>query len=136
MGARRRQARVQSDLNPEHEPLVVAELQRVLEAGLDAELGYLANLFLAAAHGRAGLDGAEASLRAAIALVPDAQSARTALAHVLYRQGDREGAVAASRDALACGCPAIECDPWWRYPRSQFQSFDELLVGLRTEAPR
>jgi len=135
--AKLRLARLRSDLDPRHETLAVAELRQVLGAGPDVELGYLANLFLAAAHERAGhLDAAEASLRAAIALVPDAQSARTALAHILYRQGDREGAVAASRDALACDCSEIECDPWWRYPRSQFRSFDELLVGLRTEARR
>jgi tetratricopeptide (TPR) repeat protein len=135
--ARVRLARVRVDLEPEGALSAITELRAVADNGPGDDVSYLANLFLGDLQERAGdLAAAETRFRAAIALAPEAQAARTALAHLLYRTGDRQGAVAVSREALANDCAEIDCDPWWRYPRTQLRSFDELLLGLRTEARR
>ena len=62
------------------------------------------------------------------------QGARTALAHLLFRLGAREEAVETVRASLAIDFDAGAQDPWLRYRRTQFRSFDELLTGLRQEA--
>jgi tetratricopeptide (TPR) repeat protein len=112
-------------------------LVRVLEADPPPELGYLANLLLARMEDRVGrLDAAADHYRAAIAAFPVSQAARSGLAQVLYQRGDTQAALDAVRQGLAIRFQNGQEDPWWRYPRSQFRSFDELLVALRQEARR
>jgi len=48
--------------------------------------------------------------------------------------GAREEAVETVRASLAIDFDAGAQDPWLRYRRTQFRSFDELLTGLRQEA--
>lgn len=78
------------------------QLQMVLGAGPGGDLAFLAELFRGdLLEGRGHLGPAVAAYRRAVALHPDSSSARLALSNALLRSGDRAGAAAAVRAALA-----------------------------------
>jgi tetratricopeptide (TPR) repeat protein len=77
-------------------------------------LRYLAAMIAAAVHG--GMDdweGAAASYRAALAVVPDAQSPVIGLSEALLRLGDHAQAAALLTRVL--GETSTGEDPWWDY---------------------
>ena len=120
-----------------HRDEAAAGLQQILDSPSVPEFRYLAALFLGQAHEADGrLDDARRLYRAALDLYPRSQVARTALAHMTFRQGQAADALALVREALTIRAEKDDEDPWWRYPKNQFLSFDDLLVGLREEARR
>lgn len=106
-----------------------------LEASLkigDADSHYLSHLFLGRVLEEASKwTEAETHYRAAIALQPLAETPFVALSHVLFLQGDPEGA----REALVTGLEAtrhrITYDPWLPYLVTQTNDGETLLAELR-----
>jgi len=93
----------------------VQELQQVA-SGADAELTYLARLFLGDVQEQQGdFTDAVTEYRAALAARPGSAVARLAIARAQQGAGDR-GAAQASVQALLLEPAADEQgDPWWRY---------------------
>jgi hypothetical protein len=130
-----RLAHVRAELG--HRSDAAAGFQQVLDSSSVPEFRYLAALFLGQVQEADGrLDDARRSYRAALDLYPPSQVARTALAHMSFRQGQAVDALALVREALTIRAERDDEDPWWRYPKNQFLSFDDLLVGLREEVRR
>jgi tetratricopeptide (TPR) repeat protein len=95
----------------------------------DPWLDYLSSLFV----GRAlteleRYDEAAAALRAAIAVRPGAQSARTILVTALFLAGHPEEAASEARRSLTA---ADELDPWVWYPFGAYRHLDERLISMR-----
>jgi tetratricopeptide (TPR) repeat protein len=131
--ARLRLGRIQAALG--HDEAARAAYESVLNADAPAEVAHVANLFLGEQFERAGqLDPAIDRYRQAVASHPDAQTAHTALAHALYRDGRLQEALDESQRALATAGHGD--DPWRRYVRTQLRSFDDLLTRLREDARR
>jgi tetratricopeptide (TPR) repeat protein len=110
-----------------------AAFEWVLAHGQGRPALYLAHLFLGRVEeddGRAR--EAEASYRAAVAVVPDSQAANLALSFVLFRLGDEAGARRTTEVALA-GAGRREGDPFWVYPWGPGARLQTLLEGLRRE---
>ncbi len=87
---------------------------------------YLAHLFLGSMDERQyNPQGAERRYRLAVAMLPNAQSGRLALAAILARTGRADDA----RQAMAASGSAAAFDPWWTYfyiPREETSILAEL----------
>lgn len=111
-----------------------AELQTVLKQTTDSRTVYLALLFLGeAAEEGDRLEEATDMYRRAVAIKPDCQAARVALAYA----SEREGRLDAARLVLTplldrSGTRNIPADDWTGYPSGQFQEGFEALFRLRT----
>jgi len=111
-----------------------AELQTVLKQTTDSRTVYLALLFLGeAAEEGDRLEEATDMYRRAVAIKPDCQAARVALAYA----SEREGRLDAARLVLTplldrSGARNIPADDWTSYPSGQFQEGFEALFRLRT----
>ena len=98
----------------------------------DTLLSYLRQLL----RGRV-LDGlgrneeAVAAYRAALALAPEAQSARVGLMAALQRQGDHEGARVWAEAIQNSVTDTI--DPWWRYWQGDYRLFPTVITRLREQ---
>lgn len=91
---------------------------------------YLARLFEGHLRERQGNRAAAARLYdLAIALAPQAQSARIAKAHLAHASGARADAAAAAMEAITSTRP--ENDPWWVYSDGQVWRFDWYLDRQR-----
>jgi VWFA-related protein len=74
-------------------------------------------------------DESLAAYRAALAILPNAQSARVALMNALLLQGDRAGAEAL---AVQVQTEATEApDPWWAYWQGQYRLHPYVMARLR-----
>jgi tetratricopeptide (TPR) repeat protein len=74
-------------------------------------------------------DDSIAAFRAALAIMPSAQSARVALMNALLLQGDRPAA-----EALAAQVQAettADNDPWWSYWQGQYRLYPYVMARLR-----
>ena len=97
------------------------EAERLLELALrdshDARLRYLAHLFLGSEFERQRRGAhAAAQFAAAVETLPQAQAARTALAHALSNSGRLDEARAAIEPGLSSSTTRnIEADPFWAY---------------------
>lgn len=112
-----------------------AEGMKILaQVGEGAEVSdrYLANLFEGEAlENRGDLAEAERRYAAAVSLIPTAQSAYLALAHVRHARGARADAAEAIRStAQASGAGDIS-DPWFLYSRGTAPRGPEYLAEAR-----
>jgi hypothetical protein len=134
--ARLRLGRVLMDLDrtAEAEP----ELQTVLKRTTDSRTVYLALLFIGeAAEKGHRLEEATDMYRRAVAIKPNCQAARVALAYA----SERGGRLDAARSVLTPfldrnGSRDVPVDDWTSYPSGQFQEGFEALDGLRTSVVR
>lgn len=96
---------------------------------------YVARLLLASVWERSGdLDRAAALYREAAAVAPPGQSARLALAHLLYRAGRRRAAAEIAED-VATG-RWVDTDPWPVYLLGDIPRGERLRGELRQEVQR
>ena len=98
-----------------------------------AEIGlrYLHQLFLG--HVLKALDRhdeATAAYRAALQVMPTAQSARVALMNSLLLGGAREEAEQISEQVQAAEAPQ-DLDPWWLYAQGQYRMHRQALARMR-----
>ena len=103
------------------------------ENGLDASMRYAYRLFRG--HVLAALaKPAEAigMYREALALAPDAQSARVSIMNVMIRSGDRRGAEQMAEQIQTTAADAV--DPWWQYIQGDFRLYPVALARLREMA--
>jgi len=91
---------------------------------------YLARLFEGTIRERQHDTGAAArAYDAAIAIAPQAQSARLARSHLAHASGTRSEAAAFAIEALTSTAP--ENDPWWVYSKGLAWRFEGYLNRLR-----
>lgn len=111
-----------------------SELATVARRSSDPGQRYLAHLFLGADREREGrLDLAAREYETSAEMVPDAQTARIALAHVRRVAGDAAGAREVVLPVLRRRWPRPRTDdPWWEYPYSRWSDGERLLEELRT----
>lgn len=137
--ARLRLGRVEQRLGRADQAAV--ELSRVRAESKDVFTSYLAALFLGQLHEEAGraTDAAEC-YRAAIAIVPDAQSASVALAHLLIATGDTAAATGSLSRVLSRGvlddAQIFDADPWWQYDMGQVWRIPERVARMRQAVAR
>jgi tetratricopeptide (TPR) repeat protein len=74
-------------------------------------------------------DDAAAGFRRALAIWPDAQSARLALMALQIAHGDRAEAEALAEAIQTT--PGTDTDPWWRYWQGDFRAYTNTLAELR-----
>ena len=112
----------------------VAELRTAIEADLDMERLYLAQLFLGRAEQALGQrDEARRRYEQAADLYPGAQSPRLALAQLARESGDRTGALRALQNVVARPSADIDVnDPWWFYYYPHLKDAAELMEEMRT----
>jgi tetratricopeptide (TPR) repeat protein len=110
------------------------ELATVARRSPDPGQRYLAHLFLGADREREGrLELAAREYETSAEMVPDAQTARIALAHVRRVAGDAAGAREVVLPVLRRRWPRPRTDdPWWEYPYSRWSDGERLLEELRT----
>lgn len=112
------------------------EGMKTLEAivpGKDDGFSYLARLFEGDALERSGDSaGAEQRYRAAIALLPTAQSAQIALAHLRHARGARSEAAADVTALARDRTLADTSEPWFWYPRGLGWRAGAYAEELRT----
>lgn len=98
----------------------------------DLDVDYLAALFRGQALERLGrTDPALQAYRAALATVPQAQSASTALAALLFRHGRRDDADREISAMLRRAGGAR--DPWWMYWPADYRRAAALVTALRSD---
>jgi tetratricopeptide (TPR) repeat protein len=128
--ARVRQAWLLHRLDRNAEAL--SELDRIDERAADAYVRYLCDLFRGEVLDALGRpDDALAAYRAALSVLPDAQSARVALMNAFFRRGDRRNA-----QVLADGIQTAaenDGDPWWWYWEGDYRFFAGAIARLRDE---
>jgi tetratricopeptide (TPR) repeat protein len=108
----------------------VEALRSADAAGGDADVQYLARLFLGQALERQGRrDEAAQAYRRALALAPGAQSAELALAALAFRQGARDEADRGISHMLTR--PETAADPWWNYWPADFRRIDAVMNAMR-----
>jgi tetratricopeptide (TPR) repeat protein len=108
----------------------VGELRRLRDVADDRTAKYLAGLFLGEVYERQGdLAAADAEFQAAAKLLPFAQSAWLASAHVAHVRGQRKSAAEAVIRTMSDH--SDRSDPWWWYIRGQWGQFDRLLGTAR-----
>jgi tetratricopeptide (TPR) repeat protein len=96
----------------------------------DASMRYLHHLFRGHALAALGRhDQAVEAFRAALAVVPSAQSARVALMNTLLVRGDRDGAEALAEHVQTESNEAI--DPWWMYWQGQYRMQPQVMARVR-----
>jgi tetratricopeptide (TPR) repeat protein len=112
-----------------HSEIAIEQFEDVLTLSKDPYLLYLAHFLTAVAHEQDG-DRANAvmSYRAALAVVPRAQSASVALASLLFIGNDREEAAKLIDAAIA---KPIAEDPWRSYQTGDARFWNERLLALR-----
>jgi len=98
----------------------------------DLDVDYLAALFRGQALERLGrTDPAVQAYRTALSIVPQAQSAWTALSALLFRHGQRDDA---DREIAAMLERAGSArDPWWMYWPADYRRAPALVVTLRND---
>jgi tetratricopeptide (TPR) repeat protein len=112
-------------------------LEEVLARGPAFRTGFLAHLFLGRVHEDAGrLDDAARAYEAALALYPQAQSARLALSHVRLRLGSPDVARREVETVVDFAGRRTEPDPYWLYPWGPAVGAEDRLQALREEASR
>jgi len=109
-------------------------LARLDEAGTaptqDGSLRYLHQLFRGYALDALGRsDEAIAAYRAALVLLPSAQSARVSLMNALFKRGDRAEAEALAERVQTEASSAF--DPWWTYWQGQHRVYPQAMARLR-----
>ena len=107
-------------------------LDRTTGADTDMTMAYLRHLFRGRALealGRAG--AATEAYRAALAVVPAAQSARIGLMTSLLVAGDRAGAAAVAEAIQASAGDAF--DPWWAYWSGDYRFYGQIIQQLREQ---
>jgi tetratricopeptide (TPR) repeat protein len=113
-----------------------AELRRALDADLDSQRRYLAELFLGREEQALGRrDEAKRRYENAAELYPDAQSPRLALSQLARQSGDRAGALRALQAATSPSSDDNRLDPWWHYYHRHLQeaaAVTELMDQMRT----
>ncbi len=110
-------------------------LAKALEGGPQPDHAFLAHLFLGRVLEDEGEhDAAARSYEAALALLPDAQSARVASSHLRLRQGDTAAARRDIETALRPAGRRKAADPFWLYPWGSSVGIEKRLENLRTEA--
>ncbi len=104
---------------------------------VQSSFAYLARLMLGDIRERDGAADAAARLyRDAIDVIPTAQSARVALAHLLYAPGDSSGAAAVIEAFVTPKAKLDSNDPWAEY-RVGYPVAGQVLLGeLRQEVRR
>lgn len=113
------------------DPESVKVLQQIDGVATDKGFRYLARLFEGDAFERqSDLAAAERQYLAAIALLPTAQSAHIALAHVQHVMGARTKAAAETRVTTQDRVTKDTADPWFWYPRGMFWHADVYLEAL------
>jgi tetratricopeptide (TPR) repeat protein len=112
-----------------HEEIALEQFDEVLTLSDEPFVQYLANLLAGTLKEQAG-DRANAisAYRAALAIVPRAQSASFALATLLFNGGEREEA-AQIIDAAISGPPVP--DPWRTYQAGDYRFWDARIGALR-----
>lgn len=128
-----RLGRVASRLGLQEEAALA--LEAVLSRRRDGPEAFLAFLFRGRLQEDGGrLEDAAHSYEQALSLEPRSQSARLALSHVRFRQGD----TAAARREVETAMKAAEArpreDPFWLYPRSPSIGVEDRIEALRREA--
>jgi hypothetical protein len=96
----------------------------------DTDLVYLLHLVrgrVLTALGESDL--ATTEFRAALAVVPGAQSAQVALMNARLQGGDRAEAEALAEEIQRAG--GATPDPWWLYTQGDLRIFDTLLARVR-----
>jgi tetratricopeptide (TPR) repeat protein len=78
------------------------------------------------------VDESLAAYRAALAILPSAQSARVAIMNTLYKQGDRAGAEALAEQIQTEAVGLM--DPWWIYWQGQYRLHLQVMARLREAA--
>lgn len=99
-------------------------------ASPDPALRYLHRLFLG--HVLGALDRPDEAIeayRAALAIVPLAQSARVALMNAFLSRGDRAEAEALA-ERVQAERPA-DLDPWWMYWQGQYRLYPQAMARVR-----
>jgi VWFA-related protein len=109
------------------------QLQKVTAAGSIGEISlrYLHQLFLG--HVLKGLereDEAMAAYRAALEVMPSAQSARVALMNAFLLRGAREQAERLA-EQIQSAEPPQDLDPWWWYAQGQYRIHRQALARIR-----
>jgi tetratricopeptide (TPR) repeat protein len=100
------------------------------ETGLDVAMRYMYRLFRG--HVLMALNRpAEAAglYREALAIAPEAQSARVSIMNALLRNGDRRGAERIAEQIQTAGTDAV--DPWWQYVQGDFRLYPLAIARLR-----
>jgi hypothetical protein len=108
----------------------LAQLDAVREVDADPAIRFLRQLFRGHVLGAMGR-AAEAvnAYRAAVTILPGAQSARVALMNGLVAVGDRAGALALSETIQTT--PSRDLDPWHLYWQGDYRRFPEAIARLR-----
>jgi tetratricopeptide (TPR) repeat protein len=98
----------------------------------DVMMLYLRHLFRGEVLDALGrLDDAIVAYRAAMALRPDAQSARVALMNAFVKKGDRDDARVLAEAVQAA--PSGEPDPWWLYWQGDYRLYPVALTRVRAQ---
>jgi tetratricopeptide (TPR) repeat protein len=117
------------------DPESLKVLEQIDAGTTDGGFRYLARLFEGDAFERQGdLAAAERQYRAAILLLPTAQSAHIALAHVQHVMGARTKAAAETRVTTQDRVTQDAADPWFWYPRGMFWHANVYLDALLRHA--
>ena len=109
-----------------------SQLERVLGASPDTRVGYMARLLLGSEMARRGRPAdAIALFESAVAAIPEAQAARTALAFALVQAGRADEARAIVDTGLQPGLPRNPLDdPFWEYKFGPTIDPQALFLGL------
>jgi tetratricopeptide (TPR) repeat protein len=111
--------------------------EAVLAANTDPEATHFAHLGLGRLDEDQGRLGEAAQhYREAVRGFPACQTARIALAHALYVQGDAAGALAEAEASLVAAPRGGRVDVCWRYPSGDSTRAEAFLADLREEASR
>jgi tetratricopeptide (TPR) repeat protein len=100
------------------------------EQGLDGSMRYLYRLFRG--HVLEALERPADAIRfyrEALAMAPNAQSARVSMMNALLRAGDRRGAEAIAEQVQTAG--RDDFDPWWGYIQGEFRLYPGAIGRLR-----
>jgi VWFA-related protein len=109
----------------------LARLDEVADArSPDITMRYLRQLFRGHTLDALGRKGdAIDAYRAALVVVPGAQSARIALMNLHLRRGDRAEALALAESVQTA--PATQPDPFWSYWQADFRFYPALIARVR-----
>lgn len=100
------------------------------ESGLDAAMRYMYRLFRGHVLGALGRTKEAIGLyREALAIAPEAQSARVSIMNAMLRSGDRRGAEQVAEQIQTAAADAV--DPWWQYVQGDFRLYPLAIARLR-----
>jgi tetratricopeptide (TPR) repeat protein len=98
-------------------------------------LRYYAALFAGrAAESLNNVNGARAGYERAMALFPQAQSPRLALAELAFRDADQSQALSSVRTMFVTAGNRRDGDPWWNYDVALVANWMDLVVEMRKGA--